>query len=307
MNACDHSDLREPASVPNSRHQHMPQRQTMLVQRAFCLAVARLALRSLYRELQLYPKPGLVSPIDSGSHTDMNAVTFMRSLFALRHYFIRITEAGVNGARFATLRQLGIDAEQAMLRATAGINTHRGAIFSLGLLCAATGYCRGQGTPLSATAIRAALRWQWGDALNCHMHVTTNTSHGKKVAEHYAVSGAAEEAALGFPSLFELALPRFLKTLNAGRDDQSAAIDTLFTLMAHINDTNTYHRGGLNGAEKVKERARQFLEAGGTAANNWREHAISCHLEFIQDKLSPGGAADLLAATFLLHELSYLR
>ncbi|MQQ99686.1 triphosphoribosyl-dephospho-CoA synthase MdcB [Glaciimonas soli] len=284
----------------------MLQRQSIRNQRVFCLAVARLAVRSLYRELQLYPKPGLVSPIDSGSHADMTAVTFMRSLFALRHYFIRITDAGVNGAGFATLRQLGIEAEQTMLRATAGVNTHRGAIFSLGLLCAATGYCRGQGTPLSAAAIRSALLRQWGDALNGHMHGATSASHGKQVAEHYAVSGAAEEAALGFPSLFELALPRFLKTLNTGRDYESAAIDTLFTLMAHINDTNTYHRGGLNGAKKVKERARQFLEAGGSAANNWREHAISCHLEFIQDKLSPGGAADLLAATFLLHELSYL-
>jgi len=307
MNSCGHPDLLRPEPAPGRRRQYALQRQNMRVQRAFCVTVARLALRSLYRELQLYPKPGLVSPVDNGSHADMDATTFMRSLFALRHYFIRITQAGVDGAGFPVLRQLGIEAEQTMLRATAGINTHRGAIFSLGLLCASAGYCHGRGILLSAAAIRATLLIQWGDALNRHMQDTASGSHGKQVAEHYAVSGAAEEAALGFPSLFELALPRFVQTLNAGRGYESAAIDTLFALMAHISDTNTYHRGGLDGAEKVKDRARQFLDAGGSAAENWREHAISCHLAFIQDKLSPGGAADLLAATYLLHGLSYLR
>src|SRR5450830_1045776 len=157
MNSCGPPDLLRPEPAPGRRRQYALQRQSMRVQRAFCLAVARLALRSLYRELQLYPKPGLVSPIDTGSHVDMDATTFMRSLFALRHYFIQVTQAGIDGAEFAVLRQLGIDAEQTMLRATAGINTHRGAIFSQGLLCAATGYCHGRGTPLSAAAIRATL------------------------------------------------------------------------------------------------------------------------------------------------------
>ncbi|HWW05284.1 MAG TPA: triphosphoribosyl-dephospho-CoA synthase MdcB [Collimonas sp.] len=285
------------------------QRQCVRQQRTFCLRLGQLALRSLYRELQLYPKPGLVSPLDSGSHDDMDAGTFMRSLFALRHYFIRITRAGMAGKEFAMLKQLGMDAEQTMLQATGGVNTHRGAIFCLGLLCAAAGYCRGRSMPLplSAAAIRATLLIQWGDGLSRHMQERAVISHGRQVAQQYAVSGASEEAALGFPSLFEIALPRFLQTLGAARGYDAAAIDTLFALMASISDTNLYHRGGPAGADKVRSSARQFLEAGGSATNDWRERAISCHKVFIRDKLSPGGAADLLAATYFLHGLSYLR
>jgi len=300
------AEPRLPAS-PQLRRQGSAHEQGPRQQRMFCLAAGRLALRSLYRELQLYPKPGLVSLLDSGSHDDMDASTFMRSLFALRHYFIRITQAGMAGKEFAVLKQLGLEAEQAMLRATGGVNTHRGAIFCLGLLCAAAGYCHGRRMPLSAAAVRATLLIQWGDALGRHMHERAGVSHGRQVAQQYAVSGASEEAALGFPSLFEIALPRFLQTLAAARGYDAAAVDTLFTLMAGISDTNLYHRGGLAGAAKVKSSARQFLDAGGCATDDWRERAISCHKVFIQDKLSPGGAADLLAATYFLHGLSYLR
>jgi triphosphoribosyl-dephospho-CoA synthase len=81
----------------------------------FCRQLARLALRSLYQELTLYPKPGLVSLIDNGSHDDMDASTFMRSLFSLRHYFLQIAAAGMNGAAFEELKQLGIAAETRML------------------------------------------------------------------------------------------------------------------------------------------------------------------------------------------------
>lgn len=306
----------QPQASPLLRRQNPAQQGQELgkrQQRAFCLQVARLALRSLYRELQLYPKPGLVSLVDNGSHSDMDAATFMRSLFSLRHFFREVTQAGMAGKEFAVLRQLGIAAEQRMLRATAGVNTHRGAIFCLGMLCAAAGYCHGRGMSLSAAAIRATLLIQWGDALTRHMQErapdgsAAGLSHGRLAAQKYAVSGASEEAALGFPSLFEIALPRFLLTLSAARGYDAAAIDALFALMANLNDTNLYHRGGPAAATKVKMLARGFLEMGGSAANDWREQAISCHKVFIQDKLSPGGAADLLAATYLLHGLSYLR
>ena len=106
---------------------------------ADCERIGRLAVRSLYREVALAPKPGLVSPVDNGSHDDMDMSIFFRSLFALRHYFRDIARAGADGAGFATLQSLGLAAEAQMLAATGGINTHRGAIFNLGLLCAAAG------------------------------------------------------------------------------------------------------------------------------------------------------------------------
>ncbi len=268
----------------------------------FCRLVGRLAVRSLYAELALYPKPGLVSMVDNGSHDDMDARTFLRSLFALRHYFVRIAIAGLHDAPFGMLKRLGIDAEARMMQATSGINTHRGAIFCLGMLCAALGRCRAQRTPPSPQAIRAVLLTQWGQALDDHTRGGPPGTHGRCVAEAHAVSGAREEVALGLPSVFEIALPALQRTLDAGRGGRAARVDAFFALMAHINDTNVYHRGGAAGAHTVRTSARAFLDAGGTAHPGWEQAALGCHRLFMERRLSPGGAADLLAATWLVHQ-----
>lgn len=273
-------------------------------QRHFCSETARLAVGCLHTELILYPKPGLVSLVDNGSHTDMNAVTFMRSMFALRHYFAHICRAGIDDAPFAVLRQLGIEAEAQMLRATGGINTHRGAIFSLGLLCAAIGRARAQGIAASADALRAIMLIRWGDALARHTRADDAQSHGVLVAGLHAASGAREEGALGLPSVFEVGLPAMRRTLAAGRSMHLARIDALFSLMAHVSDTNVLYRGGAQGALTVKRQAAGFRAMGGTADPHWRAYALECHRVLVAQKLSPGGAADLLAATCLVHAVS---
>lgn len=270
--------------------------------RMFCAEIARLAVRSLYAEVTLYPKPGLVSLVDNGSHDDMTATTFMRSLFALRHYFVRITKAGSENAPFPILKRLGMEAEQRMMAATGGVNTHRGVIFCLGLLCAAVGRCHAERIALSPPAIRTMLLTRWGGALAEHTQVSTSGSHGLQVAARYAASGAREEAALGLPSVFEVALPMLEQTLIAGRSWRRARVDALFALMGHISDTNVYHRGGEIGAEIVRQHARDFLRQGGTAHPDWEARAKECHSIFVGRKLSPGGAADLLAAACFVHE-----
>lgn len=269
--------------------------------REFARWLRREALRSLYQELVLYPKPGLVSLVDTGSHDDMDATTFMRSLFSLRHYFADISEAGMEGASFAQLKQLAIAAEQRMLRATGGINTHRGAIFCLGMLCAAIGYCHARGLPLSATGIRRALMMRWGDKLAAHTQVDDANSNGLRVAAAHAVGGARQEAAAGFPSVFETALPQLRATLASGSDWECAKVDAFFALMVNVSDTNVYHRGGAQGAALVRERSQAFLSSGGTAHPDWMATAVGVHRDFVDHRLSPGGAADLLAAACFVH------
>lgn len=267
--------------------------------RQFAATVARLAVASLHAELCLYPKPGLVSPFDTGSHTDMDATTFMRSLFALRHYFRQICRAGLRDAPFGELKQLGIDAEAAMLKATHGVNTHRGAIFSLGMLCAAAGQLHAHRMPFTPAALRAAMLARWGDALALHAAPPITDSNGLRVARRYAASGAREEGALGLPSVFEIGLPALLAARARGASMEMARIDTLFALMGHISDSNVYHRAGREGAQTVREHARRFLDLGGTANVNWHATALASHREFVAKRLSPGGAADLLAASCL--------
>jgi len=274
-------------------------------ERAFCQRIARVAVRSLYAELVLYPKPGLVSKVDNGSHTDMTAATFVRSLFALRRYFADITRVGMLDAPFHTLKQLGIDAEARMLRATGGINTHRGAIFCLGMLCAAIGRCRARGETLTPARIGELLRACWGQALGAHSVVDGEpASHGARAVLRYAASGAREEGALGFPSVFDVGLPALRQALTAGRGMREARIDALFALMAHISDTNVYHRGGVEGALTVRCQARAFVARGGTAAPDWEAHALASHRSFVAARLSPGGAADLLGAVCLVHAVT---
>jgi triphosphoribosyl-dephospho-CoA synthase len=261
-------------------------------------------VRSLYQELSLYPKPGLVSLVDNGSHADMNAETFMRSMFALRHYFSRICRAGMEDAPFARLRELGIEAEARMLAATRGINTHRGAIFSLGLLCAAIGRTAASSIPLTPSSLRNVLIRRWGDELAGHTNASAALSNGLLAAQLHGASGARQEAALGLPSVFEVGLGAMNATLAAGRSMYHAKVDALFALMADMSDTNVYHRGGEQGAAMVREHARAFIQAGGTANPDWKTNALESHRLFVAHRLSPGGAADLLAATCLVHAVT---
>ena len=286
----NHSTLQPSAGYP-ARRQH----------RAFCLDIARKALGCLHAELALHPKPGLVSLLDNGSHDDMTAATFMRSMFALRHYFKQVCQAGLDEAPFAILKRLAIDAERRMLEATGGINTHRGAIFSLGLLCAAAGSARARRLTLTPETLQAAIVSRWGVALTAHAISGAVDTHGLQAASRHASSGAREEGALGLPSVFEIGLPALHATLKAGRSMRHARIDTLFALMAHISDTNVIHRGGMAGALTVKHHAQNFIDMGGSANLEWHSVALACHQAFVAQKLSPGGAADLLAATCLVH------
>jgi len=127
--------------------------------------LGRIAARALWHELTLHPKPGLVSLEDAGAHADMDARTFVRSLFALRPHFGHLAAAGARDAPFATLRELGIRAEAAMLAATGGVNTHRGAIFALGLLVAAAARTQAGGEPLSDASLRVAAGYAASDAI----------------------------------------------------------------------------------------------------------------------------------------------
>jgi triphosphoribosyl-dephospho-CoA synthase len=266
-------------------------------------AIGRYALQSLHQELATYPKPGLVSPMDNGSHKDMDAALFFRSLFSLRKYFCDIAHAGTQRASFTLLKQLGITAEKRMLKATQGVNTHRGAIFNLGLLAAAAGYLYDAVLPLKNDALRDVVMSRWGKAIRQHGKSLPKVSHGSQVASRYGVGGALHEAASGFPHLFEVGLPALQKSLERGVDPNSAAVQSLFSLMEVLPDTNLLYRGGEPGLCFARESARSFLAEGGVHRPGWQKHAVEIHRQFVDFNLSPGGSADLLAATVFVNRL----
>ena len=259
-------------------------------------AIGRAATLALHDELALAPKPGLVTPLDNGSHDDMDANTFMRSLFALRRYFVQIAEAGRAGAAFRVLERLGIAAEARMLAATGGVNTHRGSIFMLGLLCAAAGACvREHGGSPTPARLRHALRRHWGDALAARSR-RAPTLPGGIAARRHGLRGASEEAALAFPVLFETAVPALAAALARGITPQQARLDTLFHVMAVLDDSNLAHRGGLAGLRHAQRAASGFLAQGGAARPGGLAAAQAIADDFVARRLSPGGAASVSAA-----------
>ena len=264
--------------------------------------IARAALRALYHELCAYPKPGLVSLVDSGSHTDMDAATFMRSLSSLRGYFREIAMAGMGNTGLDELRRSGCEAESRMLKATGNINTHRGAIFTLGLLAAAAGHVASRRESVKGDSLSRVVRERWGDEILLSAR-RDPCSHGTLVGVRYGVAGAREEAAAGFPHVFSVGLPILRDALSKGTDYDAAVVQTFFGLMALLPDNNLLFRGGEEGLAYAQAAARSFLEGGGVYRNNWQEHARAIHHEFIARNLSPGGSADLLAASLFVHSL----
>lgn len=273
---------------------------------AMARRTGRAAVRSLYAEIALEPKPGLVSFRDCGSHHDMNGTTFLRSLFALRGYFPRMAQAGADDSPFAVLEALGKHAETRMLRATGGINTHRGAVFGLGLLCASAGQMHAQGLHFTPQHLRAVLLSTWGEALAARAGAARRaspTSNGQRVAQRYGMRSAGDEAAQAFPTLFEVTLPALQAALAAGASERAARVQALFATMAALDDTNNVHRGGMEGLRFVQSSARSFLSAGGILQADWLLHARALHTAFVQRRLSPGGSADVLASACWVDEL----
>ena len=261
--------------------------------------LARLAVRSLYQELALYPKPGLVSLVDRGAHHDMDAGTFVRSLFALRHHFAAMAVAGAAGVPFATLQRLGLAAEADMLRATGGVNTHRGAIFSIGLIAAAAAHLASNDTMPDDTALRGTLRRLWGAALD-RFEAPYPGAHGEMVRRRHGCGGARAEARAAFPAVFEVALPALRHARARGASPARARLAALFALLGSVQDTNVLYRAGARGLAMMHHEAHRFAAAGGVLAPDALGRAESIHRRFVTEGISPGGCADLLAAALFV-------
>lgn len=264
-------------------------------------AASRATLQALYYELCLYPKPGLVSMVDTGSHQDMTAALFIRSLFSLRHYFSAVYLAGARNAPFAVLSRLGIEAEARMLRATCGVNTHRGAIFNLGILCAIIGKWDAGGRKVELSRLDVD---HWSSAIKAADSSMVSNSNGNRACRNYAVGGARGEAAAGFPHVFRIGLPALAAARAAGASESAAVVQAFFAIMASLEDTNLLHRGGAGGLAYATSAATSFLAEGGVLSGGWRERAVLIHHEFVQRRLSPGGSADLLAATLFVDRMT---
>lgn len=263
--------------------------------------IGRLAVESLLQEVHTTPKPGLVDDRNSGSHTDMDVTTFAASAEALEPYFRQCFLLGTETPReelFSVLRRAGLRAEEEMYRATGGVNTHKGAIFTLGLLCGSIGRLW---TPEGVFELDNILK-ECSSLGECCLKadfagLSVPVTAGERLYVNRKLTGIRGEAAAGLPSVKNIGLPVLRNLLAEGYSENDAAAITLLHLIARVEDTNLYHRGGEEGAAWAKKEAAKLLPRPSMAQIEELDE------QFIARNLSPGGCADLLAATLFLHEL----
>jgi len=264
--------------------------------------LARLAANCLVQEAHTAPKPGLVTPYSRGSHTDMDVSHFERSARALEPYFAQCVGDAARHrnegyeAVFARLQTLGREAERTMYAATGGVNTHKGAIFSFGVLLGAIGLLwQAERKPTVDEILRssAALSQK---SLCAQLNAVTAQTAGERAFLSLGKRGVRGEAMDGFPSVRELALPFYKATLAQGHSENMAGVLTLLHLIAHVFDTNLFHRGGAEGVGWAQERVRSLL-CNPTPTQDDLNRLCE---DFEAKNLSPGGCADLLAVTYFL-------
>lgn len=275
---------------------------TQLLERYFFpLDIAAIAVQSLMDEVCTTPKPGLVDRRNNGSHRDMDLSLFEASAQALRPYFEACVRIGQNTAQmlpeetFPLLRAAGIEAEKTMLQVTGGVNTHKGAIYTMGLLCGGIGRLCCTDTD----AILAECQAMVGSSIEADFASATGKTAGERLYLQHGIRGIRGEAADGFPAVKNIGLPHFRQALAEGFSQNDAGVLTLLHLIAQVQDTNLYHRGGYDGALWAANAAQQLLSQNPS-------NAMVAQLDdaFIERNLSPGGCADLLAVTYFLYALN---
>lgn len=276
-------------------------------------AVSTAAYTALIKEVELTPKPGLVDRFNNGSHRDMNLATFHASAKAIAPWFsvffrLGLAEFAIPPAIFLShLRADGLACERAMFRATQGVNTHKGSIFSLGLLCAAAGRLVGAGqapdADLMCKEVATMCAGLVGDELVAKHEARTA---GELLFQKYQMTGARGEAASGFATARCHALLPYLSALAKGRDEEAALHEALLNLLAYNSDTNVVSRGGIEGLAFVQNYARGLLARGEVSPNSRVSQFAEFDQALIARNLSPGGSADLLAVTWFLARFSSL-
>ena len=263
--------------------------------------IAHLATQALQAELDTTPKPGLVDKDNNGAHRDMDYALMQRSIDTLHPYFVKLALLGCADAlpTHTSIRDVGIEAEKAMLSATNGVNTHKGALFSMGLAVVAAAHEKN--TDSLQTTIKA-LAASFPD---------TNGTHGSKAKllskGTTAIKGALDNAREGYEMLFAEWLPFYIERRK--EHDAYTLHKTLLRIMCDLDDTNVIYRTDLATAEEVKQEARALLDSFSEAHTaEDKEKRIAAELLALKDmdkrytarNISPGGAADMLSLTIFI-------
>lgn len=249
--------------------------------------VADLAERALRLELDTTPKPGLVDRRDNGAHKDMDYALMSKSISALRPYLTRLAVESAKDIDPAKIKEIGIEAEKAMLKATGGVNTHKGALFCIGLSVAAASCLACSTGAVEAYSFKELVSRAASEI------PSARGTHGAEAKRSFKAVGALENARAAYPELFTDWLPYYLSL----EGDPFRCHKTLLHIMTTLDDTNILHRRGAEGLAHAEAEAARLLE-------DFSESGLSSlNKDFIRENISPGGSADMLSLTIFIESI----
>lgn len=262
-------------------------------------ALADLAVAALIDEASLTPKPALVDRRGSGAHSDLDLDIMIRSARSLHPAFVALARAAWAEAPSQLLREqlarIGREGEIAMLRATGGSNAHRGAIWIVGLLVAAAAM-NPTADPASLAFLAASIA-RFDDRF---APTRSDPSNGERAVQAFGAMGARGQAARGFPHVIDIGLPALHASRKRGATEEHARLDALVAIMATLDDTCLLHRGGQRALSTAQRGARDVIDAGGASNACGLAAIMRLDAALLAVNASPGGAADLLAATLFI-------
>ena len=262
--------------------------------------VAAFAIEAMQCEVASYPSPGLVSSISKGAHRDMDHYSFIKSTSTLSKYMVLFAHEGYSKKTpkeiFVAIRNIGIEAESEMFKATKGVNTHKGMIFLLGISCAAVTKAMydESGFGEIQEIIKQMTRGLVQNEL-AHMDSDKAKSYGEKLFLKYNVQGIRGQVESGIPLVFDYSLEIYSENKSLKLNDR--LIHTLISIMKHCEDSNVLHRHSMETLGEVKQKAAHIISLGGMTTEIGKASVEALDIEFIKRNISPGGSADLLAVT----------
>ena len=270
--------------------------------------IGHLASMALQAELDTTPKPGLVDRNDNGAHRDMDHALMQRSIQALHPYFVRLAQLGFTDKQpcHDEIVNIGIEAEREMFKATGGVNTHKGALFSIGLAAVALAgeaFCRITQAERCGNMVYNDVNSKQIQSLSnsiaslARLFPDTNGTHGSKAKANNILKGALDNAREGYTQLFKAWLPFYIDRIAEG--DNYALHKTLLRIMCDLDDTNIVYRTSMETMQEVKTEARQMLDTSRNIVN-FEAALQAMNTDYIHRNISPGGSADMLSLVVFL-------
>mgnify|MGYP001596733906 FL=1 len=274
-----------------------------------CILLADFAVDALVAEVNLTPKPALVDQRGSGAHDDLTLELMERSAHSLHPMFVAMAQAAVqhrtcSQALREAIGEIGRLGEATMLQTTHGVNTHRGAIWALGLMVTASALRSLDAKPVQAIELcqLAGKIAQLEDRFIPQQAL----SHGQQVQKALGINGAKAQAQQGFPAIVKFGLPELYKSRQTQGNETTARIDALLAMMTTLDDTCVLYRAGEAGLARMQQGAQEILELGGYSTLHGQGAFHLLEQDLLGLRASPGGVADLLAATLFIDRVEQL-